>query len=150
MSLSLLTKVFLPVLALGMLAGCGPSNPSDNGSSSSSADNSVMYENDAGLILDAPVPDSVVISPLTVIGRARGTWFFEASFPVKLLDADGNEIAVGIAQAQDDWMTENYVSFQATLTFTTQASNGTLVLQKDNPSGLPEHDAEVRVPVRFE
>ena len=29
-------------------------------------------------------------------------------------------------------------------------STGTLVLQKDNPSGLPEHADELRIPVRFE
>ena len=38
----------------------------------------------------------------------------------------------------------------ATLTFSSPASRtGTLILAKDNPSGLPEHAAELRVAIRF-
>lgn len=98
----------------------------------------------------SPLPQGVVTSPLTVTGEARGTWYFEASFPVRLLDGDGNELAVVPAQAQGDWMTTEFVPFQVTLTFATpETATGTLVLEKDNPSGLPENAAEVRIPVRF-
>ena len=31
--------------------------------------------------VDAPRPNQVIQSPLTVKGEARGAWFFEASFP---------------------------------------------------------------------
>jgi hypothetical protein len=100
--------------------------------------------------LDQPLPNSVVTSPLSIQGQARGPWFFEASFPVYLLDAGGDTIAVIPAQAEGEWMTREFVPFKATLTFTPPASaTGTLVLSKDNPSGLPEHDDELRVPVRF-
>jgi hypothetical protein len=85
-----------------------------------------------------------------VSGEARGRWFFEASFPVKLLDGDGAIIAQGIAEAQGDWMTADFVPFMATLTFDPPATSaGTLVLERDNPSGLPENDASVQVPVQF-
>ncbi len=97
-----------------------------------------------------PAAGSPVESPLVVTGEARGMWYFEASFPVELVDAKGKIIAVVPAQAQGEWMTENFVPFRATLTFTAQPPGaGTLILRKDNPSGLPEHDAELRVPVRF-
>lgn len=100
--------------------------------------------------LKTPHSNATVTSPLIVSGDARGTWYFEASFPVRLLDGNGKEIAVIPAQAQSDWMTENFVPFIATLTFSAPTTEtGTLVLQKDNPSGLPEHDAEVKIPVRF-
>lgn len=90
-----------------------------------------------------------VTSPLTVTGEASG-WYFEASFPVRLLDGHGNEIAVAPAQAQSDWMTENYVPFSVTLTFTTPSTTtGTLVLERDNPSGLPENDESIQIPVQF-
>ena len=47
-------------------------------------------------------------------------------------------------------MTENFVPFEGTLTFTAPTSGkGTLVLEKDNPSGLPEHADELRMPVKF-
>lgn len=59
----------------------------------------------ADIIVDSPAPNAVISSPLTVTGTARGTWYFEASFPVRLLDDLGNELAVAPAQAQGDWMT---------------------------------------------
>lgn len=94
---------------------------------------------------------SVISSPLTIKGEARGTWYFEASFPVRLLNSDGKEIAVAPAQAQGEWMTEEFVPFEVVLQFSPPTtSTGTLVLEKDNPSGLPEHANELRVPVRFE
>ena len=99
--------------------------------------------------ITSPQSGAVVKSPLLVEGEARGFWFFEARFPVKLIDERGNLIVQGIAQAQDEWMTENFVPFQATLEFSTFATSGFLVLEKDNPSGLPENSDEVRRAVRF-
>lgn len=98
----------------------------------------------------APLPNSVVTSPLTVTGQAKGTWYFEASFPVKLYDGNNNQIAVAPAQALSDWMTTNFVPFSVTLTFATPATQyGTLVLEKDNPSGLPANDDSISIPVLF-
>lgn len=97
-----------------------------------------------------PVAGSAVSSPLVISGQARGTWFFEASFPVKLVDAANREVASGIAQAAGDWMTENYVPFNAHLEYSSPGTPaGFLILRKDNPSGLPEHDDEARIPVSF-
>lgn len=102
------------------------------------------------LRLSTPLPGQVVTSPLLVAGEARGPWFFEASFPVYLLDANGDTLVVKPAQAEGEWMTENYVPFKVVLEFTAPASaTGTLLLKKDNASGLPEHDNELRVPIRF-
>mgnify|MGYP000305287555 CR=1 FL=1 len=83
-------------------------------------------------------------------GEARGTWYFEASFPVKLLDGNGKVLAAIPAQAKSDWMTTDFVPFTGTLTFENpKTPTGTLVFQKDNPSGLPQHDASMNIPVRF-
>lgn len=91
-----------------------------------------------------------VSSPMTVRGEARGTWYFEASFPVKMLDASGKVLGTGYAQAQGEWMTENFVPFKSELTFQNPTTEtGTLVLEKDNPSGLPQNADELRIPVRF-
>lgn len=97
-----------------------------------------------------PRSGAVIFSPLTVAGKARGAWYFEASFPVRLLDANGNELAVIPAQAQGDWMTENFVPFKAELDFLPPITEtGILVLEKDNPSGLPENADELRIPIKF-
>jgi hypothetical protein len=99
----------------------------------------------------SPAPNQTVASPLTVTGRARGPWYFEASFPVKLLDSNNNVLAQGIAEAQGDWMTTDFVPFSATLTGFTPpvGTTGTLVLEKSNASGDPQYDASISVPVNF-
>lgn len=98
-----------------------------------------------------PVPDSHITSPLVVRGEARGNWFFEATFPVILTDWDGRIIAEGYAQADGEWMTPDFVPFTATIVFEKPAygERGTLILKKDNPSGLPEHDDAVEFFIKF-
>lgn len=97
-----------------------------------------------------PRPNQVISSPLLVTGKARGNWYFEASFPIKLLDANGKELAITPAEAQSEWMTTDFVPFRVELKFDTPATAvGILVLEKDNPSGLPEHADELRIPIRF-
>ena len=100
---------------------------------------------------DSQKPNTVVQSPLMVTGAARGTWYFEASFPIKLLDSNGTILAVTPAQAQDEWMTTEFVPFSVKLTFATPTTTtGTLVLEKDNPSGLPQYDNALSIPIRFQ
>lgn len=97
-----------------------------------------------------PVANSVVESPITIKGEARGMWFFEASFPIEIISADGTVIGQGIAQAKEDWMTENFVPFEALIAFKTNATTtGVIRLKKDNPSGDPINDAYLDVPVKF-
>ena len=101
--------------------------------------------------LEIPKPNDLISSPLKVKGEARGFWFFEASFPVRLVDANGNNIPLDPPYVMAaEWMTENYVPFETTHTFAKpQTSTGTLIIQKDNPSGLPEYDDSFSIPVRF-
>lgn len=98
----------------------------------------------------APVPDQKVESPLKVTGEARGNWYFEASFPLRLIDGNGKELGSVPAQAKGEWMTSEFVPFEAVLNFERPTTeNGVLILEKDNPSGLAENAAEIRVPVKF-
>ncbi len=103
------------------------------------------------ITVDVPFPSQKVASPLTVTGKARGTWYFEASAPITLLDANGNVLVQTHVDAQGDWMTEDFVPFTATLTFAAQpaGSKGTLVLKNDNPSGEPSSDKKVEISVTF-
>lgn len=92
-----------------------------------------------------------ISSPLTITGEAKGTWYFEADFPIFLLDENGDYLTVVIAQAQSDWMTEDFVPFKAQMEFNVpKTMNGTLIFRKDNPSGLPEFDDEFTIPVIIE
>ena len=108
-------------------------------------------EHDDLIRLRTPRAGEEIRSPLVVTGEARGYWFFEASFPMYLVDWDGKIIAQGIAQAQDEWMTEDFVPFEATLTFEMPLyeERGALILRKDNPSGLPEHDDALEVQIFY-
>ena len=49
-------------------------------------------------------------------------------------------------------MTENFVGFEGIITFNGMFSGqrGTLILQKDNPTGLAQFDDELEIPVYFE
>lgn len=90
-----------------------------------------------------------IYSPLFIEGRARGYWYFEASFPIELVDLEGNILGSTIAHAQADWMTTEFVDFIAYMEFNKpQNSNkAILVLNKDNPSGNPEMDQAIFIPV---
>lgn len=134
----------LVVSAALMLAACTPAAPGNTAASSASSDSSTI-------IVTNPTRNQKVKSPLLVFGRARGTWYFEGSFPVKLLDADGKVLSQGVAKAERDWMTEDFVPFTAQMpAFTpTAGTKGTLVLEKDNPSGLPQNAASIEIPVQF-
>lgn len=107
--------------------------------------------------LSYPLPSSEIKSPLLVTGKARGNWFFEASFPVTLTNWDGLIIAEGIATAEGEWMTEEFVPFKAELDFVNPYESespefmqrGSLILQKDNPSGEPKFDDALEIPVLF-
>lgn len=103
------------------------------------------------ITIDTPFPGAVTGKEFGVLGKARGTWFFEASFPIEVLDKNGALLAQGIAQAQGEWMTTEFVPFKATIVITkTYTGKATLVLKKDNPSGLPEKDASVSFPFTIE
>ncbi|MBI2056539.1 MAG: Gmad2 immunoglobulin-like domain-containing protein [Candidatus Sungbacteria bacterium] len=97
-----------------------------------------------------PVANAAIASPLVISGEARGAWYFEASFPIRLYDANKEELAVAVAQAKGEWMTTDFVPFEVIMNFPDPATEtGTLVFEKDNPSGLPEYADSFSVPVRF-
>jgi len=104
------------------------------------------------IVVEAPTPGAVIESPLSIQGRARGTWFFEGDFPVILEDARGNSLANGFVTAQGEWMTKEFVPFTGTLSFTRpeQDDRGSLIFKKDNPSEKRELDDAMMIPIFFQ
>lgn len=103
------------------------------------------------ITVQTPFPGAVVGKEFSVLGEARGMWFFEASFPIELLDKDGKSLAIAVAQAQGEWMTENFVPFKADIKAPeTYIGPATLILRRDNPTGLPEYDASISFPITVE
>ncbi len=90
-------------------------------------------------------------SPLSFNGYARGYWFFEASAPVLIVDWDGKIIGEGLAKVKGDWMTADFVPFDVDITYIkpTYGNTGSIILKKDNPSGLPEKDDALEFNIFF-
>ena len=103
------------------------------------------------IVVDLPFPGAVTGKTFSVIGKARGNWFFEASFPLEVLDANGNLLYQGIGQATSDWMTTEFVPFKADIVIPgTYIGKATLILRKDNPSAEPQYDASISFPFTIE
>lgn len=103
--------------------------------------------------VSSPVVGQVITSPFTVTGEARGSWFFEATAPMVVVDWDGRIIGEGYVTAVGDWMTDEFVPFEGEVTFTPDisvSSAGALILQKSNASDLPENDAAVEIAISFQ
>lgn len=111
----------------------------------------VTSSTDGSIRVTMPAKNARVLSPVRVAGEARGSWYFEGSFPVLITDANNAVIAETIVQAGGNWMTEKMVPFDVSVTFTKQVSGtrGHIILKKDNPSGLPQNDASLDIPIIF-
>lgn len=103
------------------------------------------------ILIETPRPNQTITSSFRIAGQARGSWYFEADFPVELVDGNNKSLAISHAQAQGEWMTSEFVPFEGKIIFqkpTTQS--GTLIIRNANPSGLAENQKELRIPVMFE
>lgn len=97
----------------------------------------------------SPKNNQEVTNPIVITGKARGNWYFEAVFPIDLVNSDGEIIAAGHASADSDWMTTDFVNFHAYINYSNATNTGAavLVIKKDNPSDNPEFDRQIFVPV---
>jgi hypothetical protein len=104
----------------------------------------------------SPIQYATITSPVTITGEALGGWFFEASFPITLVDWDGLIIGQGVAQAKGDWMTADFVPFEAKITFAKppyageQSKRGAIILKNDNPSGQASTSRSIEIPIVFQ
>lgn len=106
---------------------------------------------------DVPPPEVLVTQPkklstvstnVEVAGEAKGFWFFEATFPIAIIDAKGNTLAQSYATAESNWMTEEYVPFTGTIEIrNTYKGTGSLLIQNANASGLPENSKFIEIPI---
>ncbi|MBX4195439.1 Gmad2 immunoglobulin-like domain-containing protein [Candidatus Parcubacteria bacterium] len=102
------------------------------------------------IVIDTPKVGDKIGSPLTVKGRARGGWYFEASAPVMVIDTSGKVLGQGFVTAEGEWMTSDFVPFSGTVRFSGATTNaGAVVFMNDNPSGDPERQKFWAVPVIF-
>ena len=96
------------------------------------------------IVIDSPLPETTVGNSFVLTGKAYGGWYFEASFPIQVLDSNNQILFQGPAQAQGDWMTSAFVPFKATISLpNAYTGKMTMLIKNDNPSGLPENDASL-------
>ena len=109
-----------------------------------------MSSSTADLPIVVNIKDNqTVSSPIEIKGKARGSWYFEAVFPIQLVDTSGNIIASTQARAITDWATTSFVDFTATLDYAkaTSSNRALIILSNDNPSGNPDFDQSIFIPV---
>lgn len=92
--------------------------------------------NNTPVILVLPLPNKKLSSPVKIVGKAPGTWFFEATLFVKIMDGNGTVLGQGPAIATSDWMTTSLVPFEVNLPFTYPSTKkGSIIIEADDPSG---------------
>lgn len=99
-----------------------------------------------------PAPGATISSPINLSGSVTGGgWFFEGTFPVAIVDADGTVLGKGWVEAPPgEWASTGTVLFGGDITFASpHSAAGTILFSKDNPSGLPQNGESFSVPVRF-
>lgn len=101
-------------------------------------------------IVTSPASGGTVQKSFSVTGQAPNNWFFEAVFPIEVRNASGTVVATGHANAQTDWMTPGMVAFTANISVAQYSGPATLVLKKDNPSGLPQNDGSFSIPITIQ
>lgn len=110
---------------------------------------------DQQVLIAQPSPERGLTSPVRIEGQAVGTWFNEGQFSIELRTDADEVIGTAQAEAEGEWMTEEMVPFSATLAYDNFAVNpgeteGKLIFEKANPSGLPANDESVSMSVYFE
>ncbi len=93
------------------------------------------YKDDL-MVIDSPELNGVVTSPIQITGQAKGTFFYEGSFPILVTDSKGQIIGDGVATAQGAWATESLVPFTATIPYLLPSGStektGTIILQSED------------------
>ena len=101
--------------------------------------------------ITTPLPNSEVTSPVTVTGRLKEGWFFEANAGLAVLDKNKKPITVSNIMASSEWMTADWVSFSGKIAYpiSYKGQEGYIQISNDNPSGMPEKSKTFLIPVTF-
>ena len=151
--LFLVTVIVLGVAVLGWYVlqhGIGFSISDYIGGSTISGTPSYTYTNTSedSIFITSPKPAADVTSTIVVHGFARGNWYFEAVFPMVVLNQSGLVIGQGQGKAGADWTTNSFVPFTAEVDLQTPYTGAAeVILKNDNASGDPARDASVSFPV---
>gem|GEM_PF-1576516 len=118
----------------------------------STSNQSKTFTSQKGVLITLENFNEKLTCPLIIRGAVTGTWFFEAEFQAQIISSE-TTLANLIARAtNENWMTEAPVNFVIEYDCSNCLANTQLQLklQKNNPSGLPEFDDSVIIPISLE
>ncbi|HEY4514199.1 MAG TPA: Gmad2 immunoglobulin-like domain-containing protein [Candidatus Paceibacterota bacterium] len=141
--------VIIVILAIALFLIPSPASApgTDKTAQNESASIKVVPFSSDNVKVSAPLPGAEVDKNFEVIGEARGDWYFEGTFPVQVHDSANNRIGGGTAKSESDWMTTEFVPFSANISAENYSGPAILAFLKSNPSGLPENDDSVSIPI---
>lgn len=143
-ALILILAIIIVVLAWILFTTPVPTTPA-TGSTSSPQTAAPLH---AQVTVTTPTANATLSHSFEVAGTAPNQWFNEAVFPIQVRDPNDNLIGASQGQAQGDWTQPGLVTFTSHMTVdSTYEGPANLILLKDNPSGLPQNDDSVTVPI---
>ncbi len=108
------------------------------------------HKNLPKIVIESPISNNLVLSPVVIEGQASGVWFFEGQFNVVLTDQYRNVISSGIVLASKDSMTEELVPFEGSLSFVKpDTKSGFLIFEREDVSG-DGFPLQFDIPILFE
>lgn len=111
-------------------------------------DDSMVSTVHPDLLTFSIVPNAKVHGILSYRGSIKGGYFFEGNIRIIILDADKNVLKESNGIAKSEWMTEGPVDFEGNIDFTGMSStSGYFRIANDNPSGDPENDKFIDIPI---
>lgn len=97
--------------------------------------------------INTPTANEIVAAPFRVVGQVPGSWTFEGSFPLTIVDEDGEVLTTKSVTVNGEWTTDALVPFDTEVSVKNYDGPATIILHRDNPSDLPENDDSVRIDV---
>ncbi len=110
----------------------------------------VLSEKGNKLVLENLKDGDTVDEDFEVKGKVSGEWFFEGTFPVRVLTENEEIIKSLSATTDDDWMTSDLVSFSFKLDTNLEKESVVVIrFEKANPSGIGENDDYAQVTIKI-
>ena len=108
----------------------------------------VISGNKDDLVSFSILPGQKVSGVVKITGSIKNNYFFEGNILVNILASDKKLLKAGHGTATTPWMTSGPVSFETSLDFSSLPQGIAYIeIHNDNPSGLPQNDKSILVPV---
>ncbi|MEI8130760.1 MAG: hypothetical protein WCG55_04640 [bacterium] len=144
-------KIIILILGISALIGLcvyGYVHFFVGGSASNMSSTSGVSGDVADLVSLSITPGATITDVATITGEIKGVYFFEGKAQGVLLDENKKILNSFSLDATSNWLTADAVSFTATVDTTSAlAGPGYIRLKNDNPSGDPEKDKYIDVPI---